>query len=107
MNLYDLATFSIIKTFQLVIIFSSLGHNHFVTNDCKKRQKLRFWDNSYVQYGFTKVSGCNKLDNAHCTLCILGNNSLKPSKLKRHKEQKKHKENTGLSSNAQSEKSSL
>ena len=29
-NLYDLATFSIIKTFQLVIIFASLGHNHFV-----------------------------------------------------------------------------
>ena len=29
-NLNDLATFSIIKTFQLVIIFASLGHNHFV-----------------------------------------------------------------------------
>ena len=29
-NLYDLATFSIIKTFQLVIIFASLDHNHFV-----------------------------------------------------------------------------
>ena len=29
-TLYDLATFSIIKTFQLVIIFASLGHNRFV-----------------------------------------------------------------------------
>ena len=29
-NLYNLATFSMIKTFQLVIIFASLGHNHFV-----------------------------------------------------------------------------
>ena len=29
-NLYDLATFSIIKTFQLVIIFDFLGHYHFV-----------------------------------------------------------------------------
>ena len=29
-NLYDLVTFSIIKTFQLVIIFASLDHNHFV-----------------------------------------------------------------------------
>ena len=42
----------------------------------------------------TKVTGCDKLDNAQCTLCntILGNVSLKPSKLKRHKEPK-HKEN--------------
>ena len=61
----------------------------------KNRQKLRFRDDSYVQYGFTKVIGCDKLDNAQCTLCntILGNDSLKPSKLKRHKELK-HKENT-------------
>ena len=29
-NLNDLATFSVIKTFQLVIIFASLGDNHFV-----------------------------------------------------------------------------
>ena len=58
------------------------------------RHRIRFWDNSYIQYGFTKVIGCNKLDNAQCTLCntILGSNSLKPSKLKRHKELK-HKEN--------------
>ena len=61
----------------------------------KNRHKIRFWDDSYVQYGFTKVIGCDKLDNAQCTLCntILGNDSLKPSKLKRHKELK-HKENT-------------
>ena len=60
----------------------------------KNRHKIRFWDDSYVQYGFTKIIGCDKLDNAQCTLCntILGNNSLKPSKLKRHKELK-HKEN--------------
>ena len=60
----------------------------------KNRHKIRFWDDSYVQYGFTKVIGCNKLDNAQCTLCntTLGNDSLKPSKLKRHKELK-HKEN--------------
>ena len=59
-----------------------------------KRQKVRFWDDSYIQYGFTKVS-CDKLHNALCTLCntILGNDSLKPSKLKRHKELK-HGENT-------------
>ena len=58
----------------------------------KNRHKIRFWDNSYVQYGFTKVIDCDKLDNAQCTLCntILGNNSLKPSKLRKHK----RKENT-------------
>ena len=52
-------------------------------------------NDSYVQYGFTKVIRCDKLDNAQCILCntILGNDSLKPSKLKRHKELK-HKENT-------------
>ena len=61
----------------------------------KNGHKICFWDDSYVLYGFTKVIGCNKLDNAQCTLCntILGNDSLKPSKLKRHKELK-HKENT-------------
>ena len=60
----------------------------------KNRHEIRFWDDSYVQCGFTKVIGCDKLDNAQCTMCntILGNNSLKPSKLKRHKELK-HKEN--------------
>ena len=65
------------------------------TNGCKKRQKLRFWDDFYVQYSFTKVIGCNKLDNAQCTLCniTLSNDSLKPSKLKKHNELK-HKENT-------------
>ena len=59
----------------------------------KNRHEIRFWDDSYVQYGFTKVIGCGKLDNAQCTLCntILGNDSFKPSK--RHKELK-HKENT-------------
>ena len=61
----------------------------------KNRHKIRFWDDSYVQYGFTKVTGCDELDNAQCTLCntILGNNSLKSLKLKRH-EELKHKENT-------------
>ena len=61
----------------------------------KNRYKIRFWDDSYVQYGFTKVINCDKLGNAQCTLCntILGNDSLRPSKLKRHK-QLKHKENT-------------
>ena len=60
----------------------------------KNRHKIRFWDDSYVQYGFTKVIGCDKLDNAQCTLynTILGNDSLNPSKLKKHKEPK-HKEN--------------
>ena len=29
-NLYDFATFNMIKTFKLIIIFASLGHNHFV-----------------------------------------------------------------------------
>ena len=60
----------------------------------KNRHKIRLWDDSYVQYGFTKVIGCDKLHNAHCTLCItiLGNDSLKPPKLKRHKELM-HKEN--------------
>ena len=43
---------------------------------------------------FHKSIACDKLDNAECTLynTILGNDSLKPSKLKRHKELK-HKEN--------------
>ena len=61
----------------------------------KNWHKIHFWDDSYVQYGFTKVIGGDKLDNAQCTLCntILDNDSLKPSKLKRHKELK-HKENT-------------
>ena len=61
----------------------------------KNGHKIRFWDNSYVQYGFKKVIGCDKLDNAQCTLCntIMGNHSLKLLKLKRHKELK-HKENT-------------
>ena len=60
----------------------------------KNRHKIRFWDDSYVQFGFTKVIGCDKLDNAQCSSCntILGNHSLKPSKLKRYKELK-HKEN--------------
>ena len=61
----------------------------------KNRHKIRFWDDSYVQYDFTIVIGCDKLDNAQCTLCntTLGNDSLRPSKLKRHKELQ-HKENT-------------
>ena len=61
----------------------------------KSKYKIRFWDDSYVRYGFTKVIGCDKLDNAQCILCntILANDSLKPSKLKRHKEPK-HKKNT-------------
>ena len=60
----------------------------------KNRHKISFWDDSYVQYGFTKVIDCEKLGNAQCTLSntILGNNSLKPSKLKRHKELT-HKDN--------------
>ena len=61
----------------------------------KNRDKIRLWDHSYVQYGFAKVIGCDKLDNAQCTLCntILENDFLKSSKLKRRKELK-HKENT-------------
>ena len=61
----------------------------------KNRHKILFWNDSYVQYGFTKVIGCDKLNNAQCTLSnsILSNDSLKPSKLRRHKELK-HKENT-------------
>ena len=62
MNLHDLATFSIIKTFQLVIIFASLDLNLLMA--AKNRHKIRFWDDSYVQYGFTKVIGCDKLGNA-------------------------------------------
>ena len=60
----------------------------------KNRYKIRFLDDSYFQYGFTKVIDCDKLDNAQWTLCntILGNDSLRSSKLKRHKELK-HKEN--------------
>ena len=61
----------------------------------KNRHKIRFWDDFDFQYGFTKVIGWDKLDSAQCTLCnaILGNDSLKPLKLKRHKELK-HKKNT-------------
>ena len=61
----------------------------------KNRREICFWDDSYVQYGYTKVIGCNKLGNAQCTLynTILGNDFLRPWKLKRHKELK-HKENT-------------
>ena len=60
----------------------------------KNRHKIGFRDDSYVQCSFTKVIGCDKLDNAQCTLCntISGNDYLKPSKLKRHKELK-HKKN--------------
>ena len=60
----------------------------------KIRDKIGFWDDSYVQHGFTEVIRCDKLDNAQCTLCntILGNDSLKSSNLKRYKELK-HKEN--------------
>ena len=60
----------------------------------KNRHKIPFWDDSYVQYGLTKDIGCDKLDNAQCTLCntILGNDSLKPLKLKMRKELK-HNEN--------------
>ena len=63
----------------------------------KNRHKISFWDDSYVQYGFTKVIGCDKLDNAQCTLCntILDDDSLQPSKLRKRKEPK-HKENTDL-----------
>ena len=59
----------------------------------KNRHKIRLCDDSYVQDGFTKVIGCDELDNSQCTFCntILGNDSLNPSKLKRHKELK-HKE---------------
>jgi len=101
----------------------------------KGKSKIRFWNDSFVQYVFTKVIGCNKLANAQCTLCntvwasnftpqvkqarnqsqifnrksisrntthrqslhlfqtVLGNDSLKPSKLKWHKELK-YSENT-------------
>ena len=61
----------------------------------KNKHKICFWDDSYVQCGFTKVIGFDEFDNAQCTLfnTILGNDSLKPSKLTRHKELK-HKENT-------------
>ena len=61
----------------------------------KNRHKISFCDDCYVQYGFTKVNGSDKLGNAQCTLCntILGNDFLKPLELKRHKELK-HKENT-------------
>ena len=50
---------------------------------------------SFSTNGFRKVIGVDKLDNAQCTSCntILGNDSLKSSKLKRHKELK-NKENT-------------
>ena len=77
MNLYDLATFGIIKTFQLVIIFFSSGQLFCLLMAAKNRHKIRFWDDSYVQYGFTKGVGCDKLDNAQRTLCntILGNDS--------------------------------
>ena len=54
----------------------------------KNRHKISFWDDSYVEYGFTKVVGCDKLDNAQCTLCntILGNDSEAQGTV--------HKENT-------------
>ena len=74
----------------------------------KNIRKIRFWEDSYVEYGFTKVIGCDKLDNAQRTLCntILGNDSLKPLKLKRHKELK-HKENTDSVETFKAKKSSL
>ena len=67
MNKYDLATFNIIKTLPMA---------------AKNRHKLRFWDDFFVQYVFTKGIGCDKPDNAQCTLynTILGNDSLKPLK---------------------------
>ena len=64
----------------------------------KGKDKIRFSDDPYVQYDFTKVIGCDKLDHAQCILCnvILGNNTLKPSKLNRLKENEKQRE-LGLS----------
>ena len=60
----------------------------------KNGHEMRFWNDSYVQCGFIKVIGCDKLDNAQCTLCntIWATVLLKLSKLKRLKELK-HKEN--------------
>ena len=53
------------------------------------------WDDFYVQYGFTKVIGCDKLDNAQCTLrnTILDNNSLIAFEVE-EAQGTKHKENT-------------
>ena len=70
MNLYNLATFSIINTLQLVIIFASLGHNHFcLLKASKNRHKICFWGDSYAHHGFTKVIRCDKLTmlSAHCS----------------------------------------
>ena len=36
----------------------------------KRDIKLRLWDDSYVQFGFPKVIGCDKLDmlSARCAI---------------------------------------
>ena len=61
----------------------------------KNKHKIRLWDDSYVQSGFTKVIACDKLDNAQCTLCnaILDSNSLIAFEVDEAQETK-HKENT-------------
>ena len=70
-NLHDLATFDIIKTFQLVIIFASLGHNHFVY------YWLRKIDIKYVSRTFLTFSMVSQkllvvinltMLSAHCTI---------------------------------------
>ena len=35
----------------------------------KNRHKIRFWDDSYAQYDFTKVIGCDKLEQ--CSVHIV------------------------------------
>ena len=60
----------------------------------KNRHKIRFWDDSYVQYGFTKVIGYDKPDNAQCTFVEyhFGQRFLKAFEVEEAQELK-HKEN--------------
>lgn len=57
--------------------------------------KIRKWNDSYVSFGFTKVSR-NGLDCAQCLHCsvVMSNASLRPSKLSNHRD-KKHPQRKG------------
>ena len=60
---------------------------------CYQLSKIRKWSESYVSYGFTKVTRKGR-DCAHCLHCsvVMSNASLRPSKLKNHRN-KKHSRN--------------
>lgn len=60
------------------------------TSKAKAKSKSRKYEASYIEFGFVLTKKKDGLDYPKCVLCqeILSNECLKPSKLKRHLEQK-------------------